>query len=492
MDAKDANKFRGQIDQAKSSDTPTSDPVVGGPEIWKRVCGQLATELDQTEHRQWIESLRFISEVDGSALIVAKTRFAFDRVNAHYFRSIEKAWARLDPKTRPVRFECWPSVSCDIRSLFGNPWANEVLSPDFGRPAQSAGDTSSILSGPYSMRFDTFVTGASNDVAATVARSIAQNRQQVATSLFVVNGLQGVGKTHLMKAIETALQEQDDCKVVYISAEEFLVAYVDGAKAGDTRALKERVRGADVVLFDDLQTIAGKKGTNDELAGTIRTVTNRGGIVVLTADRSPADMQGLSAGVMTVLKGAACIEMSMPDSRMRFEIVRQRANLLAQASPTFVLDDDVCKAIVSRVHGPGRDLCGAVVSLYTETGLGAVAPTEEMLDRVLARQQKPKLVSLDMVKRAVCKAFDLTRADLVGERKYQHFVRARQIGMYLAREMTEKSYPQIGIAFGNRHHTTALYAWRKLNRKIASTRDLATDVERVKQMIVQFQTATNS
>ena len=295
-----------------------------------------------------------------------------------------------------------------------------------------------------------------------------------------------------MKALEAALEADEKHKVAYISAEEFLVSYVDGAKSGDTRALKARVREADIVLFDDLQTIAGKKGTNDELSATLRTVANNGGIVVLTADRAPADLEGLSAGVMTVLKGAACIEIALPDDAMRLEIVRQRAKLLAQASPNFLLDDEMCVEIVARVPGPGRDLCGAVISLYTETGLGAVAPSKEMLDRVLSRQQKPKSVSIDMVKRAVCKVFDMTKADLVGKRKFQRFVRGRQIGMYLARELTDKSFPQIGISFGNRHHTTALYAWQKITKNAPSKPDLFADIERVRQIITHLQSTTNS
>jgi len=462
------------------SDSGEDQSVPGGPEVWSRVCASLARNLDHIEYDKWISGLRFICEVDGAVLIAANTRFAFDRVNVQYKRAIEQAWKALDPKQRMLRLECWANVSADIKELAGDPWA-EVSALEHTSPAvtqamepatgQASGQASGLplnaapagkLMGPGVMRFDTLVIGESNNVAATVARGIAQRRDQVPASVIVINGLQGVGKTHLMKALETALQMDEAYKVAYISAEEFLVAYVDGAKNGDTRELKARVREADVVLFDDLQTIAGKKGTNDELSATLRTVTSRGGIAVLTADRAPADMEGLSTGVMTVLKGAACIEIAMPDTEMRLEIVRQRVRLLSQSSENFTVDDEMCREIVARVHGPGRDLCGAVVSLYTETGLGAVAPTPAMLDRVLSRQQKPKPISMNMVKLAVCKSFDMTKSDLEGERKFQRFVRARQVGMYLARELTDKSFPQIGISFGKRHHTTALYAWRKI------------------------------
>ena len=462
---------------------------LGGPEVWKRVCARLFVDLTQAEYDKWISSLRFISEVDGSVLIAARTKFAFDRVNTQYKRAIERAWTSLDPKRRSIRLECWTSTSGDIKALVDDPWAEQVKSEPHLLPVES--DPSKTIMGPGVMRFDTLVTGHSNSVAATVARSIAQQREQVPASIIVINGLQGVGKTHLLKAVEAALEVKEDQRVAYISAEEFLVSYVDGAKSGDTRALKARVRDADIVLFDDLQTIAGKKGTNDELTGTLRTVTNRGGIVVLTSDRAPADLQGLSTGVMTVLKGAACIEISAPDTAMRLEIVRQRVEMLSKSAPNFQIDDAMCNEIVTRVQGPGRDLCGAVISLYTETGLGSVAPTMEMLNRVLSRQQKPKQVTMDMIKRAVCKTFDITRADLIGKRKFQRFVRARQVGMYLARELTDKSFPQIGIAFGNRHHTTALYAWRKLTKKLPDRPELVGEIERAKQVISQLQSDAN-
>lgn len=471
--------------------TNLNKKVLGGPEVWKRVCARLSIDLTQAEYDKWISSLRFISEVDGSVLIAARTRFAFDRVNTQYKRAIERAWISLDPKSRSIRLECWTAISKDIRALVDDPWADNVELVADASSETVETDPSHIIMGPGSMRFDTLVTGSSNNVAATVARSIAQRREQVPASIVVINGLQGVGKTHLLKAVEASLEVKEDQRVAYISAEEFLVSYVDGAKSGDTRALKARVRGADIVLFDDLQTIAGKKGTNDELTATLRTVTNHGGIVVLTSDRAPADLQGLSTGVMTVLKGAACIEIAAPDAEMRLEIVRQRVKMLSQSAPNFQIDDNMCREIVARVQGPGRDLCGAVISLYTETGLGSVAPTLDMLERVLSRQQKPKQVTLDMIKRAICKLFDMTRADLIGARKFQRFVHARQVGMYLARELTDKSFPQIGIAFGNRHHTTALYAWRKLAKNLADNPELTSEIARVKQVISHLQSDAN-
>ena len=475
---------------SSSAKSTRNNSSVGGPEIWATVVRTLAQQMDSNEFDKWLSGLRFISEVDGRVLVAAQTRFVCDRVNAQHGRVIQGAWKQLDPKDRFVSIECWNDVAQDVRDLVGNPWGQDGQVVSLSKPSRVSPEPT--VQDADAMRFDTLVTGASNHIAATVALGVAERRHQVPASIIVISGLQGVGKTHLMRALECELAADPSCRVAYISAEEFLVSYVDGAKSGDTRALKARVRGADVVLFDDLQTIAGKSGTNQELASTIRTVGSQGGIVVLTSDRPPAEMQGLSPAVMTVLKGAACVEISMPDDTMRFDIVRRRADLLAQTSPAFLLSNEMCEDIVSRVHGPGRDLCGAVVSLYTETGLGMVPPTPDMLERVLSRQQKPKPLSIDIVKRAICNVFDITKSDLQGSRKFQRFVRARQIGMYLAREMTNKSFPQIGISFGNRHHTTALYEWRKITKQVEKRPDTEADISAVKREIKALQASTKT
>ncbi len=455
-----------------------------GPEVWQLVRQTLRAQMDAGEYDKWIKGLRFIADYNGSAVIVARTQFMFDRVHTDYKRYLQKIWKRFDPLERAIRLECWESAPAEITDFFDYPWPCDTsLAP--ASEDEAAAKTS--LNPALQMRFETLVTGPSNAVAYKVARSIVTDAEAVPASVIVINGTQGVGKTHLLKSIEASLEARTKIKLAYISAEEFLVAYVEGAQNGDTRALKARVRNADIVLFDDLQNIAGKKGTNAELTGTIRTVSEGGGLVVLTADRAPSQMQGLSSGLMTVMKGAACIQIDLPDDEMRYQIVAERARALTEVSPRFVLDTMMCREIVQRVQGPGRDLCGAVLSLYTETGLGETTPDMETLDRVLSRQYKPVPITADMIKRAICQVFDMTRSDLEGARKFERFVHARQMGMYLLRELTGKSFPQIGQYFGKRHHTTALYAWRKIHKALPQNARLAAEITHVRQILRQFQ-----
>lgn len=445
------------------------------------VRGLIKARTSKAEFEKWIAPLRFVAEVDGSVLILARTKFDLDRVHSEYRRDILSAWKHIDSQGRSVKLQCWETAPNDVRSLIDYPWTDDAIDP-LSIGVQTKGDAGAVVQsplGPSAMRFDTLVTGESNAVAARLAQDIARGAQIPASVIFI-NGKQGVGKTHIMKALESELEAIAGRRVAYISAEEFYVAYVEGVMNGDTRDLKARVRKADIVLFDDLQVIAGKKGANTELAGTIRTVSERGGVVVITADTTPGELKGLSVPVMTMLKGAACIEVAMPDDKMRRAIVDQRVAMLAASSPNFVLDDVLTEYILSRVHGPGRDLCGIVLSIYAETKFGAVMPTRELLDKVISRQQgKARTVTLDAIKRAACAVFGVTRSDLEGKRKFQKLVRARQVGMYLARELTSKSYPQIGIAFGGRHHTTVLYARGKVVDALPGDTELAAEIEEV-------------
>ncbi|MEM8635712.1 MAG: DnaA/Hda family protein [Pseudomonadota bacterium] len=483
MDLQSGHEKHVHMDEGVQSESE-DDRDVGGRDIWARAqktaAGFMADKAD--EYERWIAPLRFVVEHNGTVLIAARTLFGLSRITSEHERLVERAWAQHDKRKRPLRIICWRSLDEEIRELVEYPWTDDA-SDAVGQPEASdeEDEAETSLMGPSVMRFETLVVGESNSVATAAAERIIEGGRQAA-SIVAINGPQGVGKTHLMKSIERRLKSDSRRTVAYISAVEFMVAYVEGAINRDTSVLKSRVRKADVVIVDDLQNIAGKKGTNTELAATFREVTERGGLVVVTADVPPADLEGLSDQVCTVLRGAASIEVELPDDGMRWSIVRQRADMLSRMSPNFVLDDEFCEAIVKRVYGPGRDLCGALLTLYADTEFGKVAPTLAMLDAAIERQQgKPKPVSLNHIKCAVEEEFGISKKDLIGPRRYKNIARARRIGMYLSRLMTPKSYPQIGIAYGKRHHTTVLHNVEKVKEDIATDLQLAADVERVQQ-----------
>ena len=347
-------------------------------------------------------------------------------------------------------------------------------------------------SGAPEMTFDTLVTGKSNAISVELAKRVADG-QPVGTQVHLISGPQGTGKTHTLLALRTrAMETNADATVVYLTAEEFLSAYTDGVKAKDTSALKKRLRSATILLIDDLHRISGKPGTETELFQNIREVTGQGGNVVLAGDKTPGELAGFSPRMMSELKGATVVEVELPDEEMRREIIRRLARHIARAHPDFLLDEALIERIHTGIRGPGRELTGAVWNLFTEAGFGTMTPTSDMLERVIRRMEgEVRAPTIELVKKAAMKVFNVSKADLESPSKARAVVYPRQIAMYLCREQTHKSFPQIGRAFGRRDHTTVLYAHRKLSKELATDQELAADIARVAAAILELQAAGN-
>ena len=445
-----------------------------GPEIWMHVQDEIRETIPQEEYAKWIGSLKFIAEVDGAILIAARDRLSYDRVYSDHWRAIVHAWHKYDPRKRQVRLECWSAASRDIRSLVDNPWAQIASVPQ--RQIQA------------DMTFETLVIGPSNANAATLARRMAEGEAMPAP-IALIYGPQGVGKTHILRALETRIRERvASVSIIYMTAEEFMARYHAGVMKRDTSDLKSVIRSAEYVLIDDLQWIAGKPGTDTEFFANIRAVAANGGKVVLTADAAPGDLKGFSPRMRGELKGAASVEVELPDQDMRREIVRVHAELLRKADSTFILNSEMQERIVRRVRGPGRNLCGTLLSLITETGFGQRELTLELIDRVILRQEgTDKVPTIDAIKRATMRYFDVSKSELESPCKAQAIVYPRQIAMYLCRELTSKSYPQIGRSFGKRDHTTVIYATSKISSLQPKDPEVEADIEGVTEILREMQ-----
>ncbi|KJS36029.1 MAG: hypothetical protein VR74_13680 [Hyphomonas sp. BRH_c22] len=466
-----------------------------GQAIWTQVREKLATVLNATDYDRWIEDLRLIAEVDGEMVIAARDPLAYDRVVAEHKRLIQRTWRELDPARRGIRLECWRNARAEIRDLVSDPWADMAAAPQPEPAIAGSGDGekptgASSANGAPEMTFETLVVGQSNEIAVQLAQRIAAG-QTVGTSTTLIYGRQGTGKTHLLVALKNRVEASDSERVVvYLTAEEFMSAYHDGVKAKDTSGLKRRLRSATLLLIDDLHRIAGKPGTETELYQNIREVTGNGGQVVLAGDEAPGDVTGFGPRMRAELKGSIAVEVGLPDADMRREILVRLAAHIEAGHPDFVLTDEMITRINAGIRGPGRELTGAIWSLYTEAGFGDRAPTMDMLDRVIRRHQgEIKVPTIELVKRATMKVFNISKSDLESPCKARAVVYPRQVAMYLCREKTGKSLPQIGHSFGKRDHTTILYAHRKVTKNIATDPELAGDIARVSEAIFELQAA---
>ena len=450
--------------------------------IWNDVRDVLRDKVSESEFTRWIADLRLVAEHNGEMIVAARDPLDYDRVSSTHLRAIEKLWAAADPAQRTLKLICWRNAPSDLRDLVNDPWAVA----ETAAPAEAPEPVTSSGAGP-AMTFDTLVTGPSNEIAVTLAKRIAAGLP-AGTATTLIYGPPGTGKTHLMQALRQETARRDTSRrIVYLTAEEFMSAYLDGVKARDTSDLKKRLRSASILLIDDLHRIAGKPGTEAELYQNIREVTSNGGQVVLVGDSAPGEAAGFGQRMRSEIKGATAVEVALPDAEMRREILTRLAGHIAENHPAFVLTDEMMQRLNTGIRGPGRELTGAVWSLYTEAGFGERAPTMEMLDRIIRRhageQREP---SIEVIKRATLKVFPIAKTDLEGPSKMRGFVYPRQIAMYLCRTMTRKSFPQIGRAFGKRDHTTVLYAYRRMDGDIGKDQELAADIARVQTVVLEL------
>lgn len=457
--------------------------IPGARSIWSNILGKAGDELSADIVSNWLSPLRVIAEVDGAILVSAREQYTLDRVTSEYDRTLQGMWNDLDPKQRRLRFQLWSRIDRGVREVAGNPWLEPQHDPVAPTADEQDGDLPRLRDD--CMRFDTLVVGDSNERAAGVAHRVAEGGRMQA-GVVVIYGQPGTGKTHLLKSIlvET-LRRKDRRRITYISAEEFMTRFVNGARSGDTKELQAFVKENDLLMIDDLHWIAGKEKTDTAFYGALRKVTSAGGQVIITADSAPGDMVGLSKTLTSEIKGAAAVEVGEPDTEMRKEIVRRHTDLIAETQPSFVLSDKMVNRIVSGIRGPGRELCGVLCSLEIETGFGEYAPTDEMLETVIRRiAGEPRVPTLDDIKRACMDLFQISRTEIESASKARAICHPRQIAMYLSRVMTDKSYPQIAHAYKKKDHTTCLHAYRKINRLLkASDADMILDIERARQAV---------
>ena len=476
-------------DSQTSSNGKSAMAPRGAPLIWQHTLEELKKVISPWDFERYIVELRFIAEWKGDIVLAARSPLTFARVGDEHRRTIQRIWKKHDPKNRPVRLINWDRHGSEFDGLIEiDPWAEDTRAETSPSVAPASNAEPAISGERASQTFATLIEGASNSAAAGLARAVVAE-EDIAARLILLYGLQGVGKTHIISAIQNAiLAEGDGRDVFYTTAQAFRADYVSGAMARDTRELKARMASADVILVDDLQVIADNPGTDQEFCDNLRTALASGTLVIVTADAGPADLQGFSPRLRSHLQGAASVEVELPDAEMRKAIVRQRAAQLAEKQPNFKVTEVMVELICQRVRGPGRELCGAVFSLYTETNLGKDEPTVDVLLRVLDRQAGiQKAPTINLIKRAAADIFGVTKAELEGPRKFQALVYPRHLAMYLCRELTDKSYPVIASQFGKRDHTSVIYAIQRTNTYLLERPETALHLEQLRQRIHELQ-----
>ncbi len=334
--------------------------------------------------------------------------------------------------------------------------------------------------------FDSFVEGSSNRVALAAAKTIAEaGAGAVRFNPLFIHSTVGLGKTHLLQAIATAAIESPRApRVVYLTAEYFMWRFATAIRDNDALSLKETLRNIDLLVIDDMQFLQGKSIQN-EFCHLLNMLLDSARQVVVAADRAPWELESLDPRVRSRLQGGVAIEMEGPDYEMRLEILKQRLEAARLDDSTLDIPLDILSHVARHVTASGRELEGAFNQLLFRRSfepLLTIERVDELLGH-LVNAGEPRRVRIEDIQRVVAKHYNVSRQELVSNRRTRVIVKPRQIAMYLSKTLTPRSFPEIGRRFGGRDHTTVLHAVRKIEELISGDTKLSHEIELLKRLI---------
>lgn len=441
--------------------------------VWRTVRARLRRELGEPLYAQEIARLRVRLTETGAIAIIAPSTFDRDWVEDHAGARIRAIWAETDAIFREIL------VLAEGQNL-PQP-AVAASSPKPAAPAQEAGKSASDTDdeGEPRFTFDTFRVGPANEVAAAAARTMVGSSVPPFNPVFFY-GDYGVGKTHLMHAVATAVEFNDPSrKALYLTAEEFLSGFVTAMKERDTIAFKETVRNVDYLLIDDVHFIAGKPKTEDEFLHTIAALIAENKQVVLASHRPPSELLMSDNRLRSLLTGGLSCPLGKPDLDLRRQILDCK---IAQAKchyPVLDVPEAVRDFLAARITSSARELEGVLNNVICRTALLGLPVTMEAVSNALRDLQmsSEKRLTVDEIQKAVATHFGVTAADICSKRRTQTVVRPRHIAMYLSKTLTTRSLPDIGRRFGGRDHSTVIHAVNKVTSMIESGDPITQDID---------------
>ena len=449
---------------------------------WARVRTSLRESAGARLFDQWLKPMELIEDEDPATVRLAlPSAFVTNWVRSHYADRLLLEFKALLPHVRQVLIETriagtQPTVLTATPAATSPGPAIAASEPTPVAVAAVAPAMRPALDERFT--FDRFVVAPSNRVAFNAARALAEPGVPRFSPLFLHAGT-GQGKTHLQHAIAHAfLAAQPEAVVLAMSAERFMFEFVGAMRGRDTFSFKQRLRGCDLLLIDDLQFIAGKDATQEEFFHTINEVMAAGKRLVIAADRCPQALDGVEARIVSRLSAGLVADIKTPDLTLRRAILDRKLVDLDATVPADVLD-----LLAARVHANIRELEGAlnrVVAYAQLTGETidldfAVATLGDSLRGVQRR------VTIDEIQKLVSQHFELKPLDLVSARRARAVARPRQIAMYLAKRLTTRSLPEIGRKFGGRDHSTVIHAVKK----VESLRDTDRDIDNAVRVLLR-------
>ncbi|RMF08277.1 MAG: chromosomal replication initiator protein DnaA [Alphaproteobacteria bacterium] len=450
---------------------------------WGRVQGRLRSEFGDAAYNSWLKPLSLQAVESGKVCMAVPTRFMRDWVQSHYMDRIRDLWQAENPKLREVEISVRASVPNGSDEVVAHKNGAGSNPQDMPRPSESARSSDDEFGAPLDPRFtfNNFVVGKSNELGYAAARRVAESATVHFNPLFLHGGV-GLGKTHLMHAIAWHIRQRDPGRrVIYMSAEKFMYQFISALRYKDTMAFKQRFRAVDVLMIDDVQFIANKNSTQEEFFHTFNALIDHHRQVVISADRSPSDLEGIEERIRSRLGWGLVADIHPTDYELRLGILQQKVEALGDAE----VPQEVLEFLARRITSNVRELEGAMNRIVAHATLIGRPITLEMTQDVLQDllRANDRRLTIDEIQRRVAEYYNLRLSDLLSARRARTVARPRQVAMYLAKQLTTRSLPEIGRKFGGRDHTTVMHAVKRIEELMCSDASLEEDIAHLRRLL---------
>lgn len=432
-------------------------------EQWKRIQERLLDEYGEATYTSWLKPLYIVDHSEGCMRLAAPNPFMRDWVKNNYAERIKTL---LQSENDNI---------LQLNVIVGEK-ADDKQPPE--QPILDVPEFVSNLDTRFT--FENFIVGKPNELAHAAARKVAESETVTFNPLFLYGGV-GLGKTHLMHAIAWQIKKcHPKRKVIYLSAEKFMYQFVRALRFKDTVSFKEQFRSVDVLMIDDVQFISGKESTQEEFFHTFNALVDQNRQIIISADKSPSDLEGMEERLKSRLGWGLVADIHPTTYELRLGILQSKAEQMNASVPQKVLE-----FLAHKISSNVRELEGAltrVVAHSTLVGRDITLDTTQDVLRDLLRANDRR-VTIDEIQKKVAEYFSIRFSDMHSPRRSRSVARPRQVAMYLCKQLTSRSLPEIGRKFGGRDHTTVLHAVKKVEELMGEEKNMCEDIELLRRML---------
>ncbi len=444
--------------------------MVENSQLWNSVLSEVKSQISRANFSTWFRNTYIAKQDDGTIFVAVPNEFVKEWLSTKFHKMILKSLRELSDGVRGLEYiiakeqkkeEKSKEKSCGIGEL---PLADVYI------------DKESNLNPRYT--FDTFIVGSFNNLAYAASQAIIKNPGITYNPFFVYGGT-GVGKTHLIQSVGNHLRKDLGKKVLYITSEKFLVDYISSLQNDTTNTFKEKYRGYDTLIMDDIQFLSNKEKTQEELFHVFNALYDSNKQIIFSSDVHPNFIPGLESRLKSRFSAGMIVDINQPEYEARSSIIT-----LKLRSKGIDVRGEVVDYLALSIEGNIRELEGAVNTLICHSSVGNNSLTLDKVKRIIKHTEKPKKnISVKDVVKTIAGFYDIPEKDIYEKTRRKEVVKPRQIVMHILREDFDASYPMIGKNLGGRDHTTVMHSCEKMKKDIVEDDVLRSEIEKIRSLM---------